>query len=192
MFRLAATNRTRSRTRNSRISSRFWTKCFIGPEATASPKESSILVGDLNVAPHENDVWSHKALLPVVSHTPIETDKLKSIIAQGSWIDTLRRYHADRAKALHVVELSLAGLGQGGQGTPARPYLGVTGAGPAPRWHRHPPGSAWLGTAVRPRSGQFAIAFLKLGRDSVRPPSLRQLCMTCRTCSSSCPKCSIS
>jgi exodeoxyribonuclease III len=55
-------------------------------------KESSILVGDLNIAPHENDVWSHKALLPVVSHTPIETDKLKSLIAQGSWIDTLRRF----------------------------------------------------------------------------------------------------
>lgn len=50
------------------------------------------MVGDLNVAPYENDVWSHKALLPVVSHTPIETDKLKSIIANGSWIDTLRRY----------------------------------------------------------------------------------------------------
>ena len=55
-------------------------------------RDSSILVGDLNVAPYENDVWSHKALLPVVSHTPIETDKLKSIIANGSWIDTLRRY----------------------------------------------------------------------------------------------------
>jgi exodeoxyribonuclease-3 len=55
-------------------------------------KESSILVGDLNIAPYENDVWSHKALLQVVSHTPIETDKLKSIIAQGTWIDTLRRF----------------------------------------------------------------------------------------------------
>jgi exodeoxyribonuclease-3 len=33
-----------------------------------------ILVGDLNVAPHENDVWSHKQLLKVVSHTPIECE----------------------------------------------------------------------------------------------------------------------
>ncbi|WP_374545497.1 exodeoxyribonuclease III [Rhodoblastus sp.] len=55
-------------------------------------KTPSILVGDLNVAPHENDVWSHKALLQVVSHTPIETDKLKSILARGSWIDALRQY----------------------------------------------------------------------------------------------------
>ena len=33
-----------------------------------------MLVGDLNVAPLENDVWSHKQLLDVVSHTPVETD----------------------------------------------------------------------------------------------------------------------
>ena len=32
----------------------------------------SILVGDLNIAPMENDVWSHKQLLKVVSHTPVE------------------------------------------------------------------------------------------------------------------------
>jgi exodeoxyribonuclease-3 len=33
-----------------------------------------ILVGDLNIAPLETDVWSHKALLKVVSHTPIESN----------------------------------------------------------------------------------------------------------------------
>ncbi len=33
----------------------------------------SILVGDLNIAPLEHDVWSHKQLLKVVSHTPPET-----------------------------------------------------------------------------------------------------------------------
>ena len=32
----------------------------------------SILVGDLNIAPREDDVWDHKKLLKVVSHTPIE------------------------------------------------------------------------------------------------------------------------
>ena len=32
-----------------------------------------MLVGDLNVAPLENDFWSHKQLLDVVSHTPVET-----------------------------------------------------------------------------------------------------------------------
>ena len=29
----------------------------------------SILVGDLNIAPYENDVWSHNQLINVVSHT---------------------------------------------------------------------------------------------------------------------------
>lgn len=52
----------------------------------------AIVVGDLNIAQHEQDVWSHKALLQVVSHTPIETDKLKEIIAGGRWIDTLRHF----------------------------------------------------------------------------------------------------
>jgi exodeoxyribonuclease-3 len=56
------------------------------------PRQRSILLGDLNIAPYENDVWSHKALLPVVSHTPVETDKLKAILERGSWIDALRRY----------------------------------------------------------------------------------------------------
>ena len=36
-----------------------------------------ILVGDLNVAPHEQDVWSHKQLLKIVSHTPAETERLE-------------------------------------------------------------------------------------------------------------------
>ena len=41
-----------------------------------SRPEKSILVGDLNIAPREDDVWSHKQLLKVVSHTPIEVDHL--------------------------------------------------------------------------------------------------------------------
>src|SRR4029079_3959950 len=38
--------------------------------------ERAILVGDLNVAPLEHDVWSHKQMLKVISHTPVETEKL--------------------------------------------------------------------------------------------------------------------
>ncbi len=50
----------------------------------------SILVGDLNIAPYESDVWSHKQLLKVVSHTPIECKALEQIRRQGKWIDTQR------------------------------------------------------------------------------------------------------
>ena len=49
-----------------------------------------ILVGDLNVAPAENDVWSHKQLLKVVSHTPIETEKLQAALSAGEWVDVAR------------------------------------------------------------------------------------------------------
>jgi exodeoxyribonuclease-3 len=53
-------------------------------------KTKRILVGDLNIAPLENDVWSHKQLLNVVSHTPIETETLLDIIDSGEWVDVMR------------------------------------------------------------------------------------------------------
>jgi len=49
-----------------------------------------IIVGDLNVAPLEHDVWSHKQLLDVVSHTPIETETLERLRKAGGWIDSAR------------------------------------------------------------------------------------------------------
>ena len=58
----------------------------------------AILVGDLNVAPLEQDVWSHKALLKVVSHTPIEVEKLKGAQAAGPWVDALRHFVPDDQK----------------------------------------------------------------------------------------------
>jgi len=51
-----------------------------------------VLVGDLNVAPLENDVWSHKQLLDVVSHTPVETDLLAKAKAALDWIDVTREF----------------------------------------------------------------------------------------------------
>jgi len=49
-----------------------------------------ILVGDLNIAPLETDVWSHKQLLNVVSHTPVEVDALTDLQAGLGWIDAVR------------------------------------------------------------------------------------------------------
>ena len=43
------------------------------------------------MAPLEHDVWSHKQLLKVVSHTPIECDKLNAVLDRGGWIDATRR-----------------------------------------------------------------------------------------------------
>ena len=50
----------------------------------------AILVGDLNVAPLEHDVWSHKQMLRVVSHTPIECEKLTAVAKAGRWVDSMR------------------------------------------------------------------------------------------------------
>jgi exodeoxyribonuclease-3 len=50
----------------------------------------SILVGDLNIAPLEHDVWSHKQLLNVVSHTPVETEGFEAMRQAGNWIDLMR------------------------------------------------------------------------------------------------------
>ncbi len=58
----------------------------------------AILVGDLNVAPLEHDVWSHKQLLSVVSHTPIEVEKLSRARAAGQWTDALRKFVPDTQK----------------------------------------------------------------------------------------------
>jgi exodeoxyribonuclease-3 len=54
--------------------------------------DHTILLGDLNIAPLECDVWSHKQLLDVVSHTPIECEKLTGIQKHGRWIDAVRAF----------------------------------------------------------------------------------------------------
>ena len=51
-----------------------------------------ILLGDMNVAPLEHDVWSHKQLLDVVSHTPIEVAKLQAMQAANQWVDAVRHF----------------------------------------------------------------------------------------------------
>ncbi len=49
-----------------------------------------VLVGDLNIAPLEHDVWSHRQLLDVVSHTPVETDAMAAWMRRGAWEDAVR------------------------------------------------------------------------------------------------------
>lgn len=55
-----------------------------------SDMKAHILVGDLNIAPLETDVWSHKQLLKVVSHTPVEVAALQSVQESGPWHDAVR------------------------------------------------------------------------------------------------------
>jgi exodeoxyribonuclease-3 len=53
--------------------------------------DRAILVGDLNIAPREDDVWKHKALLKIVSHTPQEVEHLEQAREAGKWVDITRQ-----------------------------------------------------------------------------------------------------
>ena len=54
------------------------------------PKKS-ILVGDLNIAPLPEDVWDHRKMVKVVSHTPIEIEHLEAVKRAGGWVDVTRK-----------------------------------------------------------------------------------------------------
>lgn len=53
-----------------------------------------VAVGDFNIAPLEADVWSHKQLLNVVSHTPVEVERLGRLQQAGGFVDTVRHFIA--------------------------------------------------------------------------------------------------
>ena len=57
-----------------------------------------ILLGDLNIAPLEHDVWSHKQLLDVVSHTPVEVAAMDRWMREGEWMDAIRHFVPDSQK----------------------------------------------------------------------------------------------
>ncbi len=60
-------------------------------DMTPSPTRR-IIVGDLNIAPLENDVWSHKKLLKVVSHTPVEVESMSELQSSLNWVDAVRHF----------------------------------------------------------------------------------------------------
>jgi exodeoxyribonuclease-3 len=86
------------------INDKFAHKLQFLDEMTAWGDESSpantkkILVGDLNIAPLEHDVWSHKQLLKVVSHTPVEIERLQALQASQDWVDAVRHFVPDTEK----------------------------------------------------------------------------------------------
>jgi len=59
--------------------------------AASGVRPRSVLVGDLNIAPLEHDVWSHKQLLGVVSHTPVEVAALLAWQHAGFY-DAIRHF----------------------------------------------------------------------------------------------------
>jgi len=68
--------------------------------ALAHNKKGSriIIVGDFNIAPLPHDVWSHKQLLGVVSHTPAEVERLNALKDSLTWCDVARHFVAPEEK----------------------------------------------------------------------------------------------
>lgn len=66
--------------------------------ANRSAGKKMILVGDLNIAPLETDVWSHKQMLKVVSHTPVEVEKLGAVQDTLGWVDAVRHFVPESEK----------------------------------------------------------------------------------------------
>jgi len=57
-----------------------------------------IVCGDFNVAPLENDVWNHKQMLKIVSHTPIEVERLNRLRQSLEFVDVLRQFYPEPQK----------------------------------------------------------------------------------------------
>jgi len=68
-------------------------------EFFAAQKDKKIIIlGDMNIAPLEHDVWSHKQLLKIVSHTPIEVEKFTRLQNALNFVDTHRHFVPENEK----------------------------------------------------------------------------------------------
>lgn len=87
-----------------KINEKFGHKLDFVDEMTAyfsgayTKKKPVITLGDFNIAPREHDVWSSKQLQKVVSHTPIEREKLARMYASLDWVDAIRHFVPDEEK----------------------------------------------------------------------------------------------
>ncbi|MDD9900628.1 MAG: exodeoxyribonuclease III [Alphaproteobacteria bacterium] len=61
-------------------------------------KDPMVVLGDLNIAPLEHDVWDHKKMVKVVSHTPIEVEKFTRFYESMQWVDGIRHFVPDDKK----------------------------------------------------------------------------------------------
>lgn len=57
-----------------------------------SEVKTKIVVGDINIAPLDNDVYDHKKLLKVVSHTPVEVERFKVLMRDANLVDAVKSW----------------------------------------------------------------------------------------------------
>ena len=58
--------------------------------SSRDPKQPLVLLGDLNVAPGQYDVWSHVQMSRIVSHTPVEVAAMERLRASLGFHDAIR------------------------------------------------------------------------------------------------------
>jgi exodeoxyribonuclease-3 len=61
-----------------------------GAMARRDPAAPLVVLGDLNIAPGEHDVWNRRFMSKVVSHTPIELEAMAALKASLGFIDLAR------------------------------------------------------------------------------------------------------
>jgi exodeoxyribonuclease-3 len=66
--------------------------------ARRDPQSPLVVAGDLNVAPGEFDVWNHRYMSKVVSHTPLEIEAFAQLMAAADFIDIIREAIPDPTK----------------------------------------------------------------------------------------------
>lgn len=66
--------------------------------ARRDPSAALVITGDLNIAPGEFDVWSHRQMLKVVSHTPVEIAAMEALRTAGGFTDMVRAAIPDPQK----------------------------------------------------------------------------------------------
>jgi len=66
--------------------------------ARRDPADPILVTGDLNVAPGEHDVWNHRYMSKVVSHTPVEVEAMATLKASLGFTDLVREAVPDPVK----------------------------------------------------------------------------------------------
>ncbi len=126
-------------------------------------KNPIVLVGDLNVAPLEHDVWSHKQLLKIVSHTPAEVDLLNAVKNAFDWIDVTRTFVPPQEKIYSWWSYRNNDWRVSDRGRRLDTCLGEPGPQGRRDLAQNPQGRPRLGTTFRPRPGGGGVRRLGTG-----------------------------
>jgi exodeoxyribonuclease-3 len=128
----------------------------------------TVLVGDFNVAPLECDVWSHKQLLNVVSHTPIEVERLTQLQQSGDWVDLGRHFHPAPGRLFTWWSYRSPDFSKNDRGR-RLDHMWATRdvAALATNHHVYEPCRAWP-RPFRSRAARHRVRRLKTGRDVAR------------------------